>query len=151
MTSITKDELVYKTCLLLIQHFRNLIDGGKVGFNSRIFQHMLHWEFDFVGIGHSPEVTLESGIYPEHVVPCAVLINESCRLIEQERLSDEEIAKLLQKHWKIVRITPTQANYIDDSKKGLGYKSTMPSGWDFETGDTLARINEAEITIVSKS
>jgi hypothetical protein len=150
MTHITKEVLVEKTCLLLIQHFRNLIDAGTVGFNSRIFQHMLHWEFDFVGIGHSPEVTLESGIHPEHVVPCAVLINESRRLIEQGRLSDEKIAKLLQKHWKIARITPEQAGYID-GKEGLGYKHTMPSGWDFETGETLARLNAAKITIVPKS
>jgi hypothetical protein len=109
---------------------------------------MLHWEFDFVGIGQSTEVTNESGFHPEHVVPCAVLISETCRLIEGNVLNDTEIAKLLQKHWKIVRITKEQARQIDF---GLGYKSTMPTGWCFEFGETLARLNEAEITLVSIS
>ncbi|MDP1969917.1 MAG: hypothetical protein Q8K42_03155, partial [Methylobacter sp.] len=112
MSHNSKEELVYRTCVLLVQHFRNLLEarvgGFNCGFNSRIFQHMLHWEFDFVGIGQSAEVTNESGFHPEHIVPCAVLISETCRLIEGKVLNDTEIAKLLQKHWKIARITKEQ-------------------------------------------
>ena len=144
---MTKDELVYQTCLLLIKHFRNLIEAGSVGFNSRIFQHMLHWEFDFVGIGRSDKLLPESMGHPEHVVPCAFLIEESCRLIKERMLGDEEIAKLLQKHWKIVRLTKEEASYIDFN---LGHKSTMPPDWKFENGDTLARLNKAGITVIPK-
>ncbi|WP_139225223.1 hypothetical protein [Nitrosomonas sp. Nm34] len=121
------------------------MEAGVGGFNSRIFQHMLHWEIDFVGIGQSVEVTIESGFHPEHVVPCAVLISETCRLIEGNVLSNTEIAKLLQKHWKIARITKEQAKQIDFV---LGYKSTMPPGWCFESGETLARLEAANITLV---
>lgn len=146
MESFSKEELVYKTCLLLIQHFRNLLEADIGGYNSRIFQHMLHWEFNFVGIGQSVEVTDESGFHPEHVVPCAVLIIESRRLIKENILSDEEIAKLLQKHWKIARITKKQQKHIDYD---LGYKSSMPKGWSFETGETLVRLKLAEVTLIT--
>jgi hypothetical protein len=145
MSHNSKEELVYRTCMLLVQHFRNLLEAGHGGFHSRIFQHMLHWEYDFVGIGQSTEVTIESGFHPEHVVPCAVLIEETCRLIQESVLNDTEIASLRQKHWKIARITKEQAKQIDF---GLGYKSTMPPGWRFEFGETLARLNAAEITLL---
>ncbi len=145
MTHNSKEELVYRTCVLLIQHFRNLLQAGIGGFNSRIFQYMLHWEYDFVGVGQSAEVTNESGYHPEHVVPCAVLIEETCRLIKENVLNDTEIAKLLQKHWKIARITKEQAKQIDF---GLGHKSTMSPGWCFESGETLARLNAVKITLL---
>jgi hypothetical protein len=149
MSHNSKEELVYRTCVLLVQHFRNLIDaragGFNCGFHSRIFQHMLHWEFDFVGIGQSAEVTNESGFHPEHVVPCAVLISETCRLIEGNVLNDTEIAKLLQKHWKIARITKEQALGIDKH-----YKSTMPPSWCFESGETLARLAHIKLVSISK-
>jgi hypothetical protein len=148
MSHNSKEELTYQTCVLLVQHFRNLIEAKVGGFHSRIFQHMLHWEFDFVGIGQSAEVINESGFHPEHVVPCAVLISETCRLIQENVLNDMEIAKLLQKHWKIARITKEQARQLDFD---LGYKSKMPLGWCFESGDTLARLNEAKITLVPVS
>lgn len=146
MATISNNELVYKTSLLLVQHFRNLVEADVGGFNSRIFEKMLHWEFDFVGIGQSVEVTAESGFHPEHVVPCAVLIMESRRLIEENKLSNEEIAKLLQKHWKIARITKKQQRYIDYD---LGYKSSMPPGWNFETGETLVRLKLADVILIT--
>ncbi|MCF7977140.1 MAG: hypothetical protein K9L82_03840 [Chromatiaceae bacterium] len=146
MNIVGKDELVYLTSLLLVKHFKNLVGAGNIGFNSRIFQHMLHWEYEFVGIGQSVDVIDGVDVHPEHVVPCAVMIDECRRLIEEKQLSDEEIAKFLQKHWKIVKITKEQARYIDFQ---LGYKSKMPSGWKFETGETLARLTEANIDIKS--
>jgi len=44
----------------------------------------------------------------------AFLIKECFRLIKEGSLSDDEIAKLLQKHWKIAAISKAEA----DSKKG---------------------------------
>jgi hypothetical protein len=146
MTHNSKDEVIFKTCLIIVRHFRNLIEAdlGK-GFNTRIFQHMLHPEYDFVGIGKSTEVTNDSGFHPQHVVPCAVLIHETRRIIKENKLTDVEIAGLLQKHWKIARITKAQANKIDYE---LRYKSTMPPEWKFEDGDTLARLKLAEIDLI---
>ena len=147
MDSTTKGELIYKTCKVLVQHFRNLLEAELGGFNSRIFQYMLHLEYDFVGIGASKEAINNDEFHPEHVVPCAVMIAEVNRLISEDNLSDDEIAKLLKRHWKIARITKDQAKHIDFK---LGYKSSMPDGWNFEEGDTLARLKEANISIISE-
>ena len=144
---MTKDEIVSATCLLIVQHFRNLLQYRVNGFNSRIFSHMLHPEKDFVFLGTSLEATKESRLHPEHVVPCAVLIAECCRLISEGQ-TNEDVAKLLKKHWKIAYVTKEQANLIDYGHK---WKSTMPPGWNFETGNTLRRFELANIQLINVS
>lgn len=57
-------------------------------------------------------------------------------------MTDPEIALLLQKHWKIVRISKVEAKNLD-SRPGL--KSGMTNGWTFETVDTFARLKVAQI------
>jgi hypothetical protein len=54
------------------------------------------------------------------------------------------IAGLLEKHWKIAHITKDQAERLD--KKPINLKSTMPEGWRFESGNTLARLEKIGIT-----
>ena len=143
---MNKEELVYRTCIVLVRHFINLTEYGSGGFHTRIFQHILHPEYEFVGAGKSKEVISGSAAYPEHVVPCAVLIRETRQLIDMKEYAVEEIARLLQKNWKVVMITPEQAQYIDHK---LGYKSSMPDGWDFKTGDTFVRLKAANIRIIT--
>ncbi len=143
----TKNEFVYQTCLLLVRHFRNIENSGGVGYHSRIFEHTLHPEFSFVGIGQSVAVTRGEKVHPEHVVPCAFMIEEIKRLITENKLSDAEIAQLLQKHWKIARISKGEAELLDKKKGGLDLKSKMPPGWRFETGETLARLQAGKITL----
>jgi hypothetical protein len=53
-----KSELVFQTCIVLVQHFSNLVKSGRGGFHTRIFQYIIHPEYEFVGMGQSPEVTL---------------------------------------------------------------------------------------------
>ena len=141
---MTKDEVVYEACLLLVRHFRNLLLYKINGFNTRIFSHMLHPERDFVFLGTSVEASTASRVHPEHVVPCAVLIVECCRLISAGQ-PDELVAELLKKHWKIAYITKEQAYELDHTRK---LKSTMPPNWNFETGNTLERLNVANIQLV---
>lgn len=142
-------DVVYETCLLLVGHFRNLIQLSEngFGFNTRIFSHMLHPEKEFVYAGHSEKVTIETPTHPEHVVPCATLITECQRLIRAGIHSDEAIAVLLQKHWKVASITKEEQQILD-SKSKLDYKSKMPANWTFETGNTFARFEEAKIVLV---
>jgi hypothetical protein len=139
----TKKEIIFNTCLTLVKHFR-MMKENNLAIHTRLFSHILHPEQNFVHIGSSENVTENTKNHPEHVVPCAVLIDESCRLIENGEMMDEAIASLLQKHWKIATITKDEAKYIDQK---LGYKSKMPKGWCFETGDTLARLNKAKIDL----
>lgn len=105
---------------------------------------MLHPEKEFVLIGTSIEAAQEKIPYPEHVVPCAVLISE-CRRLILENFADAHIAELLQKHWKIAHITKEQAKKLDTE---LRLKSVMPADWNFETGNTLARLEKAEIHLM---
>ncbi len=151
-TSISENnapDVVYATCILLVAHFRNLIQLSKngLGFHTRIFSHMLHPEKEFIYAGQSEKVTTETPTHPEHVVPCAVLVTECQRLIKAGTHSDEEIAVLLKKHWKIATITQEERQFLD-GKSNLGYKSKMPINWTFETGNTFARLEEAKIVLV---
>ncbi len=139
-----KDEIIFETCKLLVRHFRNLIDHNGFGFHTRIFSHMLHPEKEFIFIGSSPESLSENDIYPEHVVPCAVLLRE-CRRMILENQPDSYIAELLQKHWKLAHITKKQAQRLDIN---LRLKNIMPSGWTFETGNSLARLEAANIKLI---
>lgn len=142
---MNKNEITYETCLLLIKHFTNLNNYGGRGFHSRIFSMILHPEDEFVYAGKSTKVTIQTPTHTEHVVPCAFMISESCRLIKEGNLKCEEIASLLQKHWKIATITKDEQRVLDSELK---YKSVMPSGWTFENGDTFARLNQAGIVLV---
>ncbi len=141
-----KIESIYKTSLLLVEHFSYCAQRGGKGIHSRIFSHILHPEEEFVAMGQSEEVMNGASPYPEHVVPCVTLIEESLRLLDQG-MPKTEIAELLAKHWKIVFISKQQANYLD-AKDGLNLKSKMPEGWKFESGDTLARLNQAGIQVL---
>lgn len=106
---------------------------------------MLHPEEEFVYVGKSKKVDADTPTHPEHAVPCAKLITECQRLIREGKHSDEQIASLLQKHWKVATITKEEQKHLDS---GLGYKSEMPDGWTFENGDTFARFKLAGIVIL---
>ncbi|MGJ0483974.1 MAG: hypothetical protein ACR65R_05490 [Methylomicrobium sp.] len=140
----SKEEIVYRTCKTVVRHIRNHVEEDRGGIHTRLFSHILHPENDFVCLGKSSATNSSEDTHPEHVVPCVVLVEETRRLIREGQLTDDDIAKLLQKHWKIALITKNEARTIDYE---LGYKSTMPEGWCFETGDTLARLRAANINI----
>lgn len=146
MTKFSKQEIVFRASKTVVRLIRNHVEEDRGGIHSRLFSHVLHPERNFVCIGQS-EATLRSASgHPEHLVPCAVLIQEVRRLLIEDRLTDDEIAALLQKHWKIALISKDEARHIDFN---LGYKSRMPDGWSFETGDTLARLHSANINLVT--
>lgn len=141
---IEKDEIHYRACKALIGLFRDQLEEGSKCVHSRIFNYVLHPESKYVNVGSSLEARSGLPTHPEHVVPCAFLIKECFRLIEEDNHSDDEIAKLLQKHWKIITISKDEAKKLDSE---LGLKSKMPGSWRFEDGDTLARLKLAKIAI----
>ncbi len=146
MITYTKEQIVHRTCLIIVRHIRNHVEEGRGGIHTRLFSHILHPEVEYVYAGRSPEVVVDSDIHPEHVVPCSVLVDETRRLIIEDKanVKEIEIAQLLQRHWKIAFITKKQAHDIDVR---LGYKSNMPLGWCFETGDTFERLKLARIKV----
>jgi hypothetical protein len=146
--NFTNEQILYRTCETLVRLFRNQFEEERPAVHTRIFNYVIHPEARYVHCGVSTSVTNESKNHPEHVVPCAVLINEVFRLFEESNLEDNDIAKLLQKHWKIVTITKEEANHIDSTLK---LKSKMPSGWTFENGDTFERLNLANIEVIANA
>ncbi len=133
-----------RACKALISLFRDQIEEGSRCVHSRIFNYVLHPESKYAHCGSSQEAKSGLPTHPEHVVPCAFLIKECFRLIEENNLPDDEIAKLLQAHWKIATISKAEAKRLDSE---LRLKSKMPEGWRFEDGETLARLKLAGITI----
>lgn len=153
MNTVDRDELLYKTCLLLVQHYKNLVEHHKnsrerIGYHSRLFQHILHPEEAFCYLGRSEKVDLKDNLQnsrPEHVVPCSYMIKQLDRLIIEGKYSDKVLAEALQKNWKIARITHEEARKLDFELK---LKNEMPEGWDFMTGDPKARLEQAGIKLV---
>lgn len=144
-SKFSKDEILFRACKLLVMHFKNNIEEGREVMHTRIFNYFLHPEEMFVYYGASQAVTSNTKNHIEHAVPCAVLINESFRIIKENSLQDEELANLLKKHWKIVKITKSESQKLDFE---LGLKSTMPESWSFEAGNTFERFKKAKIDIV---
>ncbi len=143
------EEAVLSACKILVEHFseaqKRKENGVWEGFHSRIFSHFLHPETYFVFAGNSQSVLDGDRPHLEHVVPCVILYKEVCRLLKLKNDKDL-IAQYLAKHWKVAFISKDEAKKLD-SKNQLNLKKTMPEGWDFETGDTFARLNLAGIKL----
>jgi len=141
-SACSKDEILFKTCQLVVQWVKLHVDDRRGGLHTRIFSHILNPELDYVCAGISREAfeADRSARYFEHVVPCRTLIVELRRLVACNERSADEIASMLMKHWKVALITKDQAREIDRH-----YKSEMPEGWTFETGDTMARLSGIEL------
>ncbi len=148
---MNKQESIYQASLILVEHFSNCIErkkaGISLGIHSRILSHILHPEVDFVAVGRSQEVINGAIPYPEHIVPCATIIWESIRLLEEGK-EKKDVAKLIAKHWKIVFISKEQASFID-TKQGLNLQHSMPENWNFETDNSFERLNLAGIKVLS--
>ncbi len=147
---MNKQDSIYQASLLLAQHFSNYIEQKKagipLGIHSRILSHILHPEVEFVAVGRSQEVVDGATPHPEHIVPCSTIIWESVRLLEEGK-SQEEVARLIAKHWKIVFISKEEADFID-TKKGLNLQHTMPENWNFQTSDSFDRLKLAKIEVL---
>ncbi|ACV69808.1 hypothetical protein [Desulfohalobium retbaense] len=147
MSEFTKDEILLRACKILVQNFANQVEERREVVHTRIFSYFLHPEINYVHYGQSSSVTSHTKNHTEHAVPCSVLINECFRLIKENKLTYDQISHLLKKHWKIVTITKKESRKLDYY---LGYKSTMPTNWSFEYGDTFKRFNIANIKLISE-
>ena len=145
-----KQAFVFQTCLLLVNHISNLVThehktGIRLGYHSRIFDHILHPQRHFVYLGKSEKLVDGMPMHPEHVVPCSYMIYELEKLIKAGQYSNEDLARALQKNWKVVYITKEEANYLDFNLK---LKSTMPENWDFMTDRPEERLELAGIKLI---
>ena len=70
----------------------------------------------------------------EHVIPTEVVYNHLSNLNKKGSLTPEYVRKLIE--GRLVCAIITEQEDLDLNKK---YKSSMPDGWNFDTGDLMAR------------
>lgn len=144
---MNNDDIVIRVCRALVSLFSDQIEAGYDCVHTRVFSYVLHPEIDYVYCGTSVTVKGNTAPYAEHVVPCAILVDECLRLLKEKKFNQKQIASLLMQHWKIAIISKDEANILDSELK---LKETMPEGWSFESGDTFARLKAAGIKLIEK-
>lgn len=83
----------------------------------------------------------------EHLVPMVYMSACAADMFKKGR-SEEDVARMLERCYRTAIILKKEADCID-FKKGL--KTTMPDGWDCETGDVKARLEAAGIQLDTAS
>ena len=144
------DEFVKATCLLVVQHYRNIIKlredtGLNLGYHSRLLERMLHPEEKFILRGISKRAKEENSRHKEHIVPLTYLADEMWKVLEENKLNDQECADLLYKHLGIAIITPEESRIIDIDNK---LKINMPDGWGFGKDNPLDRLTYCGIELI---
>jgi hypothetical protein len=81
-------------------------------------------------------------IYREHVIPRVYIAKEVHRMLAEKR-RDDEVAKYILDHVKIVEISKQEAELLD-LKINSNLKTKMPEGWQ-AGGDVYARLKAAGI------
>lgn len=82
--------------------------------------------------------------YREHPVPLDWIASKAFEMIKEGK-SDEEIALMIKRNFKLVLISDEEQDLIDNK---LGYKTTMPDNWK-DGDDVLARLKLANIKLES--
>ena len=106
----------------------------QCGGHSRLFEILIPDKYIVKG------ESLSGKGHREHIVPCALIRNQSYKMFNNGYLIDD-VAKMLHNNLIIVYITTEEQKKLDVE---LGLKTVMPSGWKF--GDTpFKRLEQANI------
>ena len=134
MKKFTQEQMKSRAIKRLAEMFFDHWEEGRVG-STRIFEHVIPDEW--VIIGRSSE----SSKYREHVVPCALIRNQSIKMYGQGS-SVSDVAFMIEHHLLIVLITDEERKQLDDVEK---LKTQMPEGWLFSDANPYARLQVAGI------
>lgn len=130
----TQVEKKHRAIKRLAEIFRDHWEEGRVG-STRIFEHVIPDEWLICARSSS------GGRYREHIVPCVLIRNQSIKMY-QDGESIDDVAKMIERHLAIVLVSEEEKNRMD---KQRGWKTTMPDGWVFGSGDPFARLIAAGI------
>lgn len=139
--SVTDEKTIAQRSYLRAARYIELIYKEQVPVHSRIVELFIPDEIVPHGTGDGDQE------HREHVVPCLYLL-EKCK----ERFSSgarvEDVADFLARHVVVVKISKKQQQRLDASKTngGLGYKNTMPKGWQPDRNCIFQRLHEAAIS-----
>ncbi len=95
--------------------------------------------------------SIKGGGHREHLVPCALLRDRAFHLFWEGRDAkkdmvevEKEVARMLERFLVIAHISREEAHELDHR---LGLKTTMPDGWNWDTGLVDARLTQAGIKL----
>ncbi|MEM6836432.1 MAG: hypothetical protein AAF609_06220 [Cyanobacteria bacterium P01_C01_bin.120] len=149
------DELAYFTTtqngILFVCHFREAKQFCK--FSERAW--LLSQDM--------PEETYlrqqKGPVHGEHIVPISLVQKIAFDMLEIG-MTDRQLADMLTHLVEVVFITKDEQKFLDFSAKkgGLGLKTSMPDGWDFDVHDhdwskarRYSRLEAADIKIASQT
>ena len=130
-----KGELLDRACYRIAWNIRHMWEETGSSDTRLFLEPMIPNKFVLVGRS-------AGGHYNEHVVPRVVLCQICHEILSQDRSEEslKRIAEVIKKHLKVVQITKEEQVILDKR-----YKVSMPPGWDYDSGDTFARLKEVEI------
>lgn len=97
-----------------------------------------------------PRIYIEMGTskngggHIEHLVPCVVLRDLAFKMYWDNK-TEKDVSEMLGRLLRIARISAAEAHHLDHVCK---LKTRMPDGWNYETGDVLARLVAANIELI---
>lgn len=87
----------------------------------------------------------------EHLVPMVYMSACAADMFKKGR-SEEDVARMLERCYRTAALLAEEVARLDKNPpNGVGLKTTMPDGWDCETGDVKARLEAAGIQLDSAS
>ncbi len=134
--SHTKQQLLERNALRLAIVLRGIYEetGGS---DTRLLTGLLMPD-ELVEVGRS----IAGADHREHVIPRKVIWTE-CKRLFDVGAPDEEVARFLIGHIKVVRISREEQLHLD-SASGANLKQSMPKGWKVGD-DVFARLSAANI------
>ena len=131
-TTDTRKRRLYR----LAQMLRDLWEEGS-NLDTRLFKNpYIHDSYATLGR------TSANANYREHLVPC-VYLRDQCIERFKHGWTVEQVTELLDKYlWIALIEKPTQVALVNKH-----HKTTMPDGWNFESGDVCTRLTVAGLAI----
>ena len=108
--------------------------------HSRLFDTLVYDEYITLG------VSVNGRGHREHIVPCAYIRDLAFKMYWNQE-SVENVARMVGRLLRIAHISKDEAKIIDLE---LGYKSTMPEGWNPETDSIFRRLEIAGIRLAEE-
>lgn len=120
----------------LAQMIRDVWEEG-MNLDTRFFKHpFIHNSYAIKG------KTSASASYHEHLVPC-VYLRDQCTESFRQGWTVKMVADLLDQYLWIAQIEKTvQVALVNEN-----YKTTMPDGWSFGSGDVCARLTAVGLAL----
>ena len=137
MQEYTQEEIEFRAFQRAAYVIQSCWEDGS-GIHTRLFDLLIPDRF--IEKGES----VKGRAHREHVVPCVLIVNE-CKSMFAHGRSIDDVAKAIQDHLFIVRISKDEAKLLDVA---LQLKTTMPEGWVFGESSPFARIKSAGIQLI---